>query len=206
MKKAVVYSRVSSKEQDLTRQIVQLRELAQDESHQVVQFFYDIGSGKNVGAQRPGFSSFLEYARKNQVDTLFIDEISRLGRTAIDVQRNVDLLANQMKVNIYIRQQRMYLLDEHGHYSPISKIVVDVLANIAEAELEQLSARIRSGMKQAQKNGKHIGRPKLSETRKDFLAKYPGVATDLRKGISVRKVAKIHDISQGTVQKVKAYI
>lgn len=71
-------------------------------------------------------------------------------------------------------------------------------------ERVQIIERVRSGMAVARAKGKHCGRPKGTLINNDrLLKKYSGVAHDLRNHISIRKVAKIHAISLGTVLKVR---
>jgi hypothetical protein len=71
-----------------------------------------------------------------------------------------------------------------------------LLAEFARMERETLSERILSGMEEARRKGKHLGRPDGSlENKETFLKKYPSVVRNLRHGISVRKTAKICDTS-----------
>ena len=78
------------------------------------------------------------------------------------------------------------------------------MANIAEMEKETLLERQKEGIALAKLRGVYKGRDLGSiESDEDFLNKYNGVIKTLKKGISIRDVAKICSVSVGTVQKVK---
>ena len=65
-----------------------------------------------------------------------------------------------------------------------------LLAEFARMERETLRERILSGMEEARRKGKHLGRPDgSSEDKEAFLKKYPSVVRNLRLGISARKTA-----------------
>ncbi len=82
-----------------------------------------------------------------------------------------------------------------------------LLAEFARMERETLRERILSGIDEARRKGKHLGRPDgSSEDKEAFLKKYPSVVRNLRLGISTRKTAKICDNSINTVRKVKEYL
>ena len=94
-----------------------------------------------------------------------------------------------------------------GKRNPIAQFMFTLLAEFARMERETLRERILSGMEEARRQGKHLGRPDGSlENRETFLKKYPSVVRNLRQGISVRKTAKICDTSINTVRKVNDYL
>ena len=91
-----------------------------------------------------------------------------------------------------------------GRTNFMFKPILLTLVGFAEMERELLRERIKSGLDTARRKGKKLGRPAgATETADDILAKYPAVVRNIRSGLSVRKIAKICDVSAGTVQKVK---
>ena len=71
-------------------------------------------------------------------------------------------------------------------------------------ETERLSERILSGLAQARRDGKQLGRPKgIVKTNDDLVADYPLVIKDLKKKLSIRQIAAIRQVSADTVQRVK---
>lgn len=99
-------------------------------------------------------------------------------------------------------------LDHEGNRSPLTDLMIAIIAQFAQMERSTLIERIKSGMNRAKNvEGKHCEWPRGSKVEKEkFLKKYRGVAEDLQAGISVRKVAKIHGVSVNTVLKVKREI
>ena len=86
----------------------------------------------------------------------------------------------------------------------MAKVILTVLALGAELERKSIVGRLNSGRERAKEKGVKMGRPEGSKmSDKDFLAKYPEVAKKLRKGLSIREVAKICGVSSTTVQRVK---
>jgi DNA invertase Pin-like site-specific DNA recombinase len=86
-------------------------------------------------------------------------------------------------------------------------MIVSVMSNVAEMERETMLERQREGIAIAKANGTYKGRVKGStEDKVEFLNKYKNVIKELKQGIPLRKVAKLCDVSLGTVQKVKRFI
>ena len=98
----------------------------------------------------------------------------------------------------------MHTLKEDGTPDPITKMLISMLGSFAEMEREQIAYRLNSGRKRAIENGVKMGRKEGSKLSDDkILAKYPRVASKLRKGLSVRDAATACGVSPATVQKVK---
>jgi DNA invertase Pin-like site-specific DNA recombinase len=71
-------------------------------------------------------------------------------------------------------------------------------------EREFLIQRVKSGLSHAKSMGKTLGRPKNSTMDEQvFLKKYKNLSIDLKNGLSIRKAAKIHEVSLNTVLKVR---
>ena len=144
----------------------------------------------------------LDFIMDRNISLVLVSEISRLGRSAIDVQKVIHKLVER-KINIYIHQQSMFLLDRKGKYTALSKLIIDTLANLAEMERETLVDRIHSGLTEARRKGKKLGRP--SGTRKPVkeTKNYSKIKRLLKDGQSLRNTAKLAEVSVNTVRKVK---
>ena len=78
------------------------------------------------------------------------------------------------------------------------------MANVAQMEREQISERVKSGLRTAKKNGKTLGRRKGDTKSTDkFLKENQKVISLLNRKMSIRETAKLAECSTFTVQKVK---
>ena len=204
--KAIIYGRVSTENQDYTRQLNDLKEYAKACNYEIVQIFTDIVSGTTKASKRKGSKAMLDFLenKKNKIDIVLVSEISRLGRSAIDVQNNIDKIVYKNNINLFIRQQGLQAFID-GKLNPTFKLVTDVLANVAQIENEIRSERIKSGLKQAKRNGKVLGRKKGSkQSNETILGKHKGIVKLIKQGnLSLRQMAKISNVSVNTVVKVR---
>lgn len=154
MKKIYGYGRISSKEQNLDRQIEALKNYGINERDIIT----DKQSGKDFN--RTGYITL-----KNQLlrsgDTLVIKELDRLGR-------NMDMIKKEWQeiqangINIIVLDTP--LLNTEGksdlEKKLISNIVFELLSYMAEKERIKIKERQAEGIKSAKEKGKHLGRPK----------------------------------------------
>lgn len=203
--RAIIYARVSTTDQDTQRQIDELTDYAMKNEMQIVEVITDKESGLTNTTDRVGAASLLESMRDGKADVVLVHEISRLGRSAIDVQTAVNKIVNQYGADIHVYNTNMRARKRDGQIDPHFKIIMDMLANFAEMSVRDLRDRVKSGMAAAKRRGKHIGRPKGSkEARDQFLAKHKGVRSKLKAGrLSVREIAKLENVSPNTVMKAK---
>ena len=104
----------------------------------------------------------------------------------------------------YVQDINLWTLLPDGSENPMAKVILTVLALGAELERKSIVGRLNSGRERAKEKGVKMGRPEGSRmSDKDLLAKYPEVVKKLRKGHSVRDVAKLCGVSTSTVQRVK---
>lgn len=206
---AVIYARVSSMgdRQSTERQIEDLTRYAEGKGYEIVKVFQEHISGAKTNQERGVLSECLEFCRTERPGTLMVTELSRLGRSTVEVLKAVENLT-AAGVNTYILDLNLSTLDERGEENPVAKMVLTVLALGAEMERKLILGRLNSGRALAKSKGVKMGRPKGSTlTNEDIQAKYPEVVRHLRKGKnSIREIAKLTGISISTVQRVKASI
>ena len=204
---AVIYARVSSigDRQSTERQIAELTRYAESKGLEIVKVFQEHISGAKSNQERGVLSECLEFCREERPETLMVTELSRLGRSTVEVLKAVEDLT-AAGVNTYILDLNLSTLDERGEENPVAKMVLTVLALGAEMERKLILGRLNSGRALAKSKGVKMGRPKGSAlTNEDIQAKYPEVVRHLRKGKnSIREIAKLTGISISTVQRVKA--
>lgn len=207
MNKAVIYARVSSMgdRQSTDRQIEDLTRYAEGRGLDVIKIFQEHVSGAKSNQERGVLSECLEFCRAERPDTLMVTELSRLGRSTVEVLKAVEDLT-VAGVNVFILDLNLSTLDDEGKENPVAKMVLTVLALGAEMERKLILGRLNSGRELAKKRGVRMGRPKGSSLSDEALAaKYPEVVRHLRKGKnSIREIAKLTGVSVSTVQRVKA--
>ena len=204
---AVIYARVSSMgdRQSTERQIEDLTRHAEGKGLEIVRIFQEHISGAKSNQERGVLSECLEFCRTEHPGTLMVTELSRLGRSTVEVLKAIEDLTTA-GVNTYILDLNLSTLDERGEENPVAKMVLTVLALGAEMERKLILGRLNSGRALARSKGVKMGRPKGSTLTKDeLLAKYPEVVRHLKKGKnSIREISKLTGVSVSTVQRVKA--
>lgn len=202
---AVIYARVSSvtDRQSTDRQVVDLRSYANTNNMNIVKVFEEHISGVKKNEERPILCECLDFCVTNNIDILLISELSRLGRNVDEVLANVKFCKDH-DLNIYFQKENLSIFQSDGSKNPFLNIFISVLGTCAEMERESISFRLNSGRAQYIANGGKLGRKtgstKSREKKKD---EYKEVINLLRKGISIRNVAKLTEKSISTVQRVK---
>ena len=191
--------------QSTERQIEDLTRYAEGKGYEIVKVFQEHISGAKSNQERGVLSECLEFCREEHPDTLMVTELSRLGRSTVEVLKAIEELT-AAKVNVFILDLNLSTLDEEGRENPVAKMVLTVLALGAEMERKLILGRLNSGRALAKSKGVRMGRPKGSSLSDEALAaKYPEVVKHLRKGKnSIREIAKLTGVSVSTVQRVKA--
>jgi DNA invertase Pin-like site-specific DNA recombinase len=205
MQQAVIFVRVSKKEQDFQRQVEDLRAVAQSQAVQVVAEIAEKISGAKRNQDRKGIQQLLALSRRGAIQKVLVSEVSRLGRSTVEVLQIVEELT-QLGVSIYVQNFGIETL-KNGKRNPVAQFMFTLLAEFARLERETLRERILSGMDEARRQGVTIGRPVgATEEKAVFLKKYAAVARQLRVGLSVRKTAKLCGVAINTVRKVKVLL
>ena len=205
MKKAVIYARVSSTNdrQDTARQIKDLENYAKSQNIRIVKIYEEHISGAKRIEERQVLTECLEYCTKESVDYLLLSELSRLGRNTLQVLRSLEML-HEAKVSVYIQNLGLYTLQADGKVNPIASIMVTVLAEMANIERSNIQYRLNSGRANYIANGGKLGRKKGSTKSEEKLREeYKETIVLLKKGYSVRNVAKLQGIGISTVQRIK---
>ena len=205
MKKAVIYARVSSTgdRQDTARQIKDLEKYARSQNVEIVKIYEEHVSGAKRIEERQVLTECLEYCTRNSVDFLLLSELSRLGRSTLQVLRSLEIL-HEAKVSVYIQNLGLYTLQPGGKVNPIASIMVTVLAEMANIERSNIQYRLNSGRANYIANGGKLGRKKGSTKSEEKLKdEYKETILLLKKGYSIRNVAKLQGIGISTVQRIK---
>ncbi len=207
MKKAVIYARVSStierNRQNTERQVADLKAYAEYANLEVVEVFEEYISGGKRNDERAILQYAIEYCITNKVDFLLVNELSRVGRSTFEVLETVKTLIDN-KINLYMQKEQLILLDDNGKPSMFTPIMLATLATCAQIERENIQFRLSSGYRNYKTNGGKVGRKKGSiKTAEQKKEEYKEIIQLLKKGYSVRNVAKISNKGISTVQRIK---
>lgn len=188
------YVRISTSNQKIERQIIQ--------QYPNEKIYIDIISGTVPFSEREQSKKLLEAIKNSEINYLTVNEISRLGRNLYDILTTIELL-NKYNTTLKVDNLGIESL-VNGKPNSAFKLIISVMANIAEMERETMLERQRTGIAIAKAKGLYKGRIRGSkESDEQFLAKYKSVVKELNQNQSLRKTAKLCDVSLSTVQKVK---
>jgi DNA invertase Pin-like site-specific DNA recombinase len=108
-------------------------------------------------------------------------------------------------VSLYWHAQSIETLLPNCKRNPAAAIMLALLSEMARAEKDTMRERILSGLAEARRKGKTLGRPHGTTVDKaELLAKHKDIVRQLKDGQSVRNTAKIVGKGMSTVQRVKA--
>lgn len=205
MKRAVIYARVSSvnDRQNTQRQVEDLTRFANKNEYDLVGTYQEHVSGAAKNENRMVLMECLDYCVSHKVDFLLLSELSRLGRSTLQVLKSLEIL-HEAGVSVYIQNLGIYTLQSDGLVNPIASIMVTVLAEMANIERSNIAYRLNSGRANYIANGGKLGRKAGSIKSMDKKKEeYKEVISLLKRGYSVRNVAKLSGVSASTVQRVK---
>ena len=204
-KTAVIYARVSSvgDRQSTERQVKDLSDYALYKKIEVRKVFEEHISGAKKNEERPVLCQTLEYCKQNGISTLLVSELSRMGRNAFEVLASVKELLD-CGINLYIQKEQFNLLGEDGKPSLFAPIMLATLSTCAQLERDNITFRLQSGRKQYVAKGGRLGRkPGSVKTVEQKKEEYREAILLLKKGYSIRDVAKLTGKGISTIQRVK---
>ena len=194
--------RVSTTKQETARQETELRAVATAKGWQVMEVIAE-ASISGASKERPDLDRALELARAGMICKVLVHEVSRIGRRNSVVHKFIEELT-ELGVSLYWHSQTIETLLASGKPNPAAGIMLAVLAEMARAERETLRDRINSGLAEARRKGRTLGRPKGSGLEAEkILAKHKDIVKHLRAGQSIRHTAAITGKGISTVQRVK---
>ncbi|MDY5627271.1 MAG: recombinase family protein [Clostridia bacterium] len=149
------YARVSSKEQNLARQIEAFKNLGATDR----EIICDKESGKNF--ERTGYQA-LKTAMLRSGDTLIVKSLDRLSRNKSDIKNELQYFKdNGIRLKIIDLPTTMMDLPEGQEwvFEMVNNILIEVLGTIAQQERETIKERQREGIEAAKRENRHLGRP-----------------------------------------------
>jgi putative DNA-invertase from lambdoid prophage Rac len=189
MSRTFAYCRVSTTDQTTENQVRDIRALAPEiDPRRIVT---EAVSGSLAAAERPAFARLVD--RLEAGDLLIVTKLDRLGRNAMDVRATVERLA-AMGVRV-----KCLALGDTDLTSSAGKLVMQIIAAMAEFERDLLIERTQAGLDRARAEGKTLGRPPvLSE------AQQADARRRLDAGEPLATVAKTLKVSRAALYRLKA--
>jgi putative DNA-invertase from lambdoid prophage Rac len=151
--RVATYHRVSTFDQDPTLAREELRAAAARLGGEVVLAVEETGSGARN--DRPGLQRLMVAARRGKLDTVLVWKLDRFGRSALDVLANIREL-DSAGVRFIATTQG---LDVRPGGDAMSRLILGVLASVAEFERDIIRERTVLGLRKAKASGKRLGRP-----------------------------------------------
>lgn len=152
------YARVSSKEQNLDRQLAAFASMGASERDIIT----DKQSGKDL--DRPGYTA-LKTAMLRSGDTLVIKSLDRLSRSKADIKAELQYFKdNNIRVKVLDLPTTLadYPKGQEWVFDMVNNILIEVLGAIAESERQTIRQRQAEGIAACKAKGKHLGRPPVT--------------------------------------------
>lgn len=156
--KTFYYARVSTKDQNLDRQLAVFRNMGADNRDIIV----DKESGKDFN--RTGYQA-LKNGMLREGDTLVVKSLDRLSRNKSDIKRELEYFKeNNIRLKIIDIPTTMMELPEGQEwvFDMVNNILIEVLGTIAQQERESIKSRQAEGIAVAKAKGVKFGRPQAA--------------------------------------------
>jgi site-specific DNA recombinase len=180
-KRAVIYCRVSTKEQaeegnSLVTQEKTCRDYAQKHGYEIVHIYIEQGeSAKTI--DRTEFQKLLAFctSKKNNIQAIIAYKIDRISRNTDDYSQ----IRMQLKrYNVEIKSTSEYFED-----TPAGRFMENIIANVAQFDNEVRTERSVGGMKAAVLEGRYVWKAPLGYTNSKVAGKATIVPNSDRKYI-----------------------
>ena len=190
------YARVSTKEQNLDRQITSLKEAGCEE------IFIDKATGTNF--QRTEYMKMKKFIRKG--DTLFVHDLSRLGRNK-DMMK--EELRDLMDKDIYFVCLNMSMIDTRKFADMpnmeklVFNLIIEIVTHFAEEEWKNRKDAQMQGIDVALKQGKYKGKPPVYSPDGTKSGVYYAIIQMLDQGLTIQEISGKTKASRSTIQRIK---
>lgn len=179
-----IYARVSTDNQTVENQLLELHAVAERQGWDVVAVLTDEGiSGAKGRDRRPGFDALLKGVARRDFEQIMAWSVDRLGRSLPDLVAFLND-AHAKNVDLYLHQQGL------DTSTPSGRMMFQMLGVFAEFERAMIRERIMAGLRRTTKKS---GRKPMPMDRAEAIRK------SLRDGLGIRPTARLHRASTTTV-------
>jgi putative DNA-invertase from lambdoid prophage Rac len=194
--KVGVYARVSTsdKEQDPETQLMHLRDFCNAQGWEIYKEYIDTASALDI-AHRTAWRDMLDDAAKGKFKSVLVFRLDRAFRS---VKHMHDTLSTWEALGITFKSIR----EQFDTNTALGRLLLNLLAALAEFELELIRERVKAGMERAARQGKRIGGPRVTE-RRGFRDRYKIILERLSAAdISRRRAARELGIGYATLKRL----
>ena len=184
------YIRISTSDQSIQGQEYGILRFAKDRHWTIDEIVNETVSGA-VPYQKRKLGALLDQCKAK--DTLIVTEISRLGRSLMEVLGVVNLCLSK-GISLYTIKERFELNDTIN-----SKVLVFAFGLASELERQLISQRTKEALARKRADGVRLGRPKGSKGKSKLDGKEAEIGMFLAKGVTKASIAKILDCDPGTI-------
>ena len=192
MPKTVGYLRVSTNHQDTQNQKFEVLDYCQKNNFKVDEFIEVVSSTRKDQKQRQ-IDILLNTTEQN--DRIIVSELSRIGRSTVEVLQIINTLADR-NIEVHCIKQNM-IIKKDGDIQ--SKIMVTLFSLFSELERDLISQRTKQALLARKQSGKKLGRPKGSFSKSILDGKEVQIQEFIDKKVSLTSISKIVGVSRGTL-------
>lgn len=183
-KRAALYARVSSEQQDTDLQIRELTEFAGAKGWEIHHVYEEKITGTT--ANRPQLKQMLADMQTGKFSLVLVWKLDRFARSLKDLLSLLEMLQD-------CRVDFISMKDHIDLTTPAGRLMAHLIGAFAEFEASLIRERVRAGLANAKKKGRKLGRRKERDDNAIFQLRTAG--------LSIRQIAAKLQIAKGSVQK-----
>jgi len=186
--RTVLYARVSTSDQTCQTQLSELREYASRRGWTITGEYVDTG-WSGAKAHRPELDLLMRDAALRRFDAVLVWKLDRFGRSVRNCLDGIEALRTHGVRFLAVSQSI-----DTDESNPTSRLLLHILASVAEFEREMIRERVSAGIRNAKRNGKQLGRRRVVFNRDEANQMHLA-------GASVRQIATALQVGHGTIQR-----
>jgi putative DNA-invertase from lambdoid prophage Rac len=186
--RVVTYARVSTTDQNCEMQVRELREYATRRGWNICDEYLDTG-WSGAKANRPELNRLMRDASLRRFDAVLVWKLDRFGRSVRNCLDGIETLRSYDVRFLAVSQSI-----DTDESNPTSRLLLHILASVAEFEREMIRERVCAGVRNAKRKGVRLGRKRVVFDRSKATRLHEG-------GASVREIASALEVGRGTVHR-----
>lgn len=152
MEKLVIYSRVSTEEQDYNSQIDDLKKWTTSNNYKIIDVFAEKVSGYDLTKERVEYDKMRKFVVDKKINNILTWELSRFGRSSLNTLNEIDYFSKK-GVNIIFYKENLQTLSD----DLTNKLLLSILTSMAEMERDTIVERSKRGRRMSASQGKRTG-------------------------------------------------